>query len=117
MYDKGERYYEDTAVYGATIDDIDMDAVADYAKLVGYGKSPLQYLRENNGFVRTNKKAAIKREQRDARISSAEREQARLEVNGEEEFFSLANIHRSSFLAPVLASSDMKVLMRKWVPR
>ena len=85
MYDKGERYYEDTAVYGATIDDIDMDAVADYAKLVGYGKSPLQYLRENNGFVRTNKKAAIKREQSDARISSAEREQARPEVNGEEE--------------------------------
>ena len=83
MYDKGERYYEDTAVYDATIDDIDMDAVADYAKLVGYGKSPLQYLRENNGFVRTNKKAAIKREQSDARISSAEREQARLEVNGE----------------------------------
>ena len=38
------------------IDDIDMDAVADYAKLVGYGKSPLQYLRENNGFVTTNKK-------------------------------------------------------------
>lgn len=56
MYDKGERYYEDTAVYDATIDDIDMDAVADYAKLVGYGKSPLQYLRENNGFVKTNKK-------------------------------------------------------------
>lgn len=56
MYDKGERYYEDTAVYDATIDDIDIDAVADYAKLVGYGKSPLQYLRENNGFVRTNKK-------------------------------------------------------------
>ena len=85
MYDKGERYYEDTTVYGATIDDIDMDAVADYAKLVGYGKSPLQYLQENNGFVRTNKKAAIKREQSDARISSAEREQARPEVNGEEE--------------------------------
>ena len=56
MYDKGERYYEDTAVYDATIDDIDVDAVADYAKLVGYGKNPLQYLRENNGFVRTNKK-------------------------------------------------------------
>lgn len=55
MYDKGERFYEDTAVYGATIDDIDMDAVADYAKLVGYGKSPLQYLRENSGFVKTNK--------------------------------------------------------------
>ncbi len=56
MYDKGERSYEDTAVYGATINDIDMDAVAEYAKLVGYGKSPLEYLRENNGFVKTNKK-------------------------------------------------------------
>ncbi|MBR1889602.1 MAG: putative DNA binding domain-containing protein [Alloprevotella sp.] len=56
MYDKGERYYEDTAVYDATIEDIDMDAVADYAKLVGYGKSPIQYLRENYGFVKTNKK-------------------------------------------------------------
>ena len=55
MYDKGERYFEDTAVYGATIDDIDMDAVDDYAKLVGYGKTPLQYLREKNGFVTTNR--------------------------------------------------------------
>ena len=56
MYDKGERFYEDSAAYGATIDDIDMDAVAEYTKLVGYGKSPLEYLRENNGFVTTNKK-------------------------------------------------------------
>ncbi|MBR2203364.1 MAG: putative DNA binding domain-containing protein [Prevotella sp.] len=56
MYDKGERFYEDTAVYGATIDDIDMNAVAEYAQIVGYGKTPLEYLRENNGFVTTNKK-------------------------------------------------------------
>ena len=56
MYDKGERSYEDTAVYGATVDDIDMDAVADYAKLLGYGKSPMEYLRENNNFVTTNNK-------------------------------------------------------------
>jgi len=55
MYDKGERFYEDTAVYGATVDDIDMNAVAEYAKMVGYGKSPMEYLRENNGFVTTNK--------------------------------------------------------------
>ena len=55
MYDKGERFYEDTAVYGATVDDIDMVAVADYTKLVGYSKTPLEYLRENNGFVTTNK--------------------------------------------------------------
>ena len=55
MYDKGERFYEDTAVYGDTVDDIDMDAVAEYTKLVGYSKTPLEYLRENNGFVTTNK--------------------------------------------------------------
>ena len=55
MYDKGERFYEDTAVYGATLDDINMEAVAQYAKMVGYGKSPMEYLRENNGFVATNK--------------------------------------------------------------
>ena len=55
MYDKGERFFEDTAVYGATIDDIDMDAVTEYTKLIGYGKGPQQYLRENNGFVTINK--------------------------------------------------------------
>lgn len=55
LYDKGERFYEDTAVYGATIDDVDMNAVADYAQLLGYNKSPLQYLHENNHFVTTNK--------------------------------------------------------------
>lgn len=55
MYDKGERYYEDTAVYGATVNDIDMDAVAEYVKLIGYTKPPMQYLRENNGFVTMDK--------------------------------------------------------------
>lgn len=33
MYDKGERYYEDTPVYGATADDIDMAAVERYTEL------------------------------------------------------------------------------------
>lgn len=51
LYDKGQRYFEDTAVYGATINDIDMDAVAEYAQLVGYSKSPTEYVRENNHFV------------------------------------------------------------------
>ena len=55
MYDKGERSFEDTTVYGATIDDIDMDAVTRYINLLGYSKSPLDYLRENNHFVTTNK--------------------------------------------------------------
>ncbi len=51
MYDKGERYYEDTAAYDATLDDIDMDVVRAYTKRIGYGKSPLEYLQENKGFV------------------------------------------------------------------
>ena len=55
MYDKGERFYEDTAVYGATIDDIDLSAVEDYALIRGYGKSPLEFLRENNHFLSINK--------------------------------------------------------------
>ena len=56
MYDKGERYYEDTAVYGATADDIDMAAVERYIELIGYTKSAKQYLHENNGFISTNAK-------------------------------------------------------------
>lgn len=56
MYDKGERYYEDTAVYGATAEDIDMAAVERYIELIGYTKSANQYLQENNGFLTTNAK-------------------------------------------------------------
>ena len=56
MYDKGERYYEDTAVYGAIVDDIDMAAVERYTELIGYTKSAKQYLHENNGFITTNAK-------------------------------------------------------------
>ena len=56
MYDKGERYYEDTAVYGATVDDIDMAAVERYTELIGYTKSAKQYLQETNGFLTTNAK-------------------------------------------------------------
>ena len=51
MYDKGERYYEDSPAYGATIEDIDMDAVKAYMKRIGYGKSPMEYLQENKGFL------------------------------------------------------------------
>ena len=56
MYDKGERYYEDTSVYDATIDDIDMTVVERYIELIGYTKSAKQYLHENNGFLSTNAK-------------------------------------------------------------
>lgn len=51
MYDKGERYYEDSPVYGASVDDIDMDAVQNYIRKIGYGKSSMEYLNENHGFL------------------------------------------------------------------
>ena len=51
MYDKGERYYEDSTAYDATLDDIDMDAVKAYTKQIGYGKSAMEYLQENKNFV------------------------------------------------------------------
>ena len=51
MYDKGERYYEDSPVYGATLDDVDMDAVKDYLQRIGYGKTAAEFLKENKGFL------------------------------------------------------------------
>lgn len=50
-YDKGERYFEDKAVPDATIDDIDMDFVKEYTDKIDYGKSPLEYLKENREFT------------------------------------------------------------------
>ena len=51
LFDKGERYYEDKDVYGATINDVDMNLVNDYIQVIGYSKSAMEYLRENNDFV------------------------------------------------------------------
>lgn len=51
MYDKGERYFEDTATYDATIDDVDLAYVQDYMNVIGYTKSPIEYLNENNNFI------------------------------------------------------------------
>jgi len=51
MYAKGLRYYEDEPVYGATLDDIDMDFIKDYLNLIHYNKSPEDYLRQNKQFV------------------------------------------------------------------
>ena len=55
MYDKGERYFEDKAVPEATIEDIDMSLVASYIDKIGYGKSPIEYLKENKGFIKEKK--------------------------------------------------------------
>ncbi len=52
MYDKGERYFEDKSVPDATIDDIDMEMVQSYIEKIGYSKTPLEYLKENKGFVK-----------------------------------------------------------------
>lgn len=51
-YDKGERYFEDKTVADATIDDIDMNFVKEYTDKINYGKSPLEYLKENRGFIK-----------------------------------------------------------------
>ncbi|MCM1125710.1 MAG: putative DNA binding domain-containing protein [Lachnospiraceae bacterium] len=51
MYAKGARYYENEPVYGSTIDDIDMSAVAEYCHKIGYGKSPEVYMRQNKKYI------------------------------------------------------------------
>ena len=50
-YDKGERYFEDKLVSGATVDDLDMDQVKEYVQRIGYSKTPMEFLKQNNGFV------------------------------------------------------------------
>lgn len=52
MYDKGMRYFEDAPVADAELDDVDMDFVQEYIRKIGYGKTPLEYLKENKGFVK-----------------------------------------------------------------
>jgi ATP-dependent DNA helicase RecG len=51
MYDKGDMFYEDSPVKNAGLDDIDMDLVSAYAKLIDYQKSPRNLLIEGKGFV------------------------------------------------------------------
>lgn len=50
-YDKGERYFEDKLVPDATIDDLDMEQVQEYVQKIGYRKTPIDFLKQNNGFV------------------------------------------------------------------
>ena len=47
MYAKGTRYFEDTPVPDAAMEDIDIDFVREYTQKLGYRKSPEEYLREN----------------------------------------------------------------------
>lgn len=52
MYDKGDRFFEDKPVPDADIGDIDMNFVKGYIDKIGYSKSPMEYLLENEGFVK-----------------------------------------------------------------
>lgn len=51
MYAKGSRYYENEPVFRSTLDDIDMDFVAEYCKKIGYTKSPEEYIRQNKDYI------------------------------------------------------------------
>ena len=51
MYAKGTRYFEDTPVPDAAMEDIDLGFVKAYTEKLGYRKSPEEYLRENKEFV------------------------------------------------------------------
>ena len=51
MNDKGQTCYEETAVYNAELSDIDMTLVNDYCQKIGYGKSSLEFLTENHGYI------------------------------------------------------------------
>ena len=51
MYAKGSRYYEDEPVFRSSIEDIDMDFVAEYCKKISYGKSAEEYIRQNNDYI------------------------------------------------------------------
>lgn len=55
MYDKGERFFEDKPVPGAEIEDIDLDFVEKYINKIGYSKTPIEYLKENKGFIKEKK--------------------------------------------------------------
>ncbi len=52
IYDKGDMLYEDTYVREASLEDIDMNAVEEYINIIGYSKTPLEYLSEGKGFIR-----------------------------------------------------------------
>ena len=51
MYSKGMRFYEDEPVYRSSLDDIDMDFVAEYCKKIGYGKTPEEYMKQNKDYI------------------------------------------------------------------
>ena len=54
LYDKGEIIYESKPVFSASLKDIDLQLVQQYTNLIGYSKSPLEYLKENHQMIVKN---------------------------------------------------------------
>lgn len=52
LFAKGKRFFEDTPVYGAGIDDIDLKFVSEYCRKIGFAKKPEIYLRTNKEFIK-----------------------------------------------------------------
>lgn len=52
MYDKGMRFYEDSPVADANLDDINYDFLKEYLDRIDYGKEPIEYLLENKNFAK-----------------------------------------------------------------
>ncbi len=54
VYAKGVKYFEDSPVVGATIQDLDLEFVNSYLEQIGYTKGNAEfYLRHNNDFITT----------------------------------------------------------------
>lgn len=51
LNDKGQTCYEETCVQTAKINDIDMNLVEDYCRVISYGKTPMNFLQENHGYL------------------------------------------------------------------
>ncbi len=51
MYSKGARYFEDEPVADSTIEDIDLNFVAEYCRKIGYTKSAKEYILKNKEFT------------------------------------------------------------------
>ncbi|MBQ7551484.1 MAG: putative DNA binding domain-containing protein, partial [Bacteroidales bacterium] len=54
LYDKGEIIYESKPVFGASLKDVDLQLVKQYTDLIGYSKSPMEYLEENHQMIVKN---------------------------------------------------------------
>lgn len=51
MSDKGQIHFETAAVKSASLDDIDLTLVEDYISRLHYGKSTIDFLTENRGYL------------------------------------------------------------------